>query len=224
MAKKCPSERSTIIQTLLQPRNTTGRRGGVPFESNTCPRLHWLVLFALSFALTLAAGLVKGFGRRTIVFGCIFLTLSFLVAVLVFGLHLLRCQVVHVASFPPLGFGVGDGSFGFRFYFFVVSYIRVHFVSNRVLFFCFITLTTIRKKRHSRKQLLPIVQSTTKLLHFLSFFVQLSRKLPNAIAFQLCHVSIFPKLTQLAGFVNFQETFVKEDSSRQDQLPTEFSS
>lgn len=79
--------------------------------SNTCPRLLGLIVYALFFGrslLTLVAGLFIGIAKRFI--GCLLLTCSFLVDVPVFGsilLHLYR----DVGFLPPLGIGVGNGSF-----------------------------------------------------------------------------------------------------------------
>ena len=116
--------------------NTTGRKRRKRSRiriSNTCPRLLGLILYALFFGrslLTLVAGLFKGFAKRFI--SCFLFVLLLPVAVLVFGsLHRLYRDVRFL---PPLGFGVGNGSFlGVCFGLLVVTYFFDFFFFSFIL-------------------------------------------------------------------------------------------
>lgn len=108
--------------------NTTGRedlRSRIRI-SNTCPRLLGLNLYALFFGrslLTLVAGLFIGIAKRFVI-RCLLLIGSFLAVVLVFG-------PIHLDSdfgfLPPLGFGVGNGSFWGLFGLLVVMFLFLFF-------------------------------------------------------------------------------------------------
>jgi hypothetical protein len=112
--------------------NTTGRedlRSRIRI-SNTCPRLLGLNLYALFFGrslLTLVAGLFIGIAKRFVI-RCLLLIGSFLAVVLVFG-------PIHLDSdfgfLPPLGFGVGNGSFWGLFGLLVVMFLFLFFFCLR---------------------------------------------------------------------------------------------